>query len=174
MKRWKSVGILQLQRRSPRGARLAVLGVIPKSNTAENKRSKSSRCRDRPGRKRRVKSMVLKSGKIIMKTYIGMMLGMKLLQAATESGYPQSWACLDRHADSLCCSAPGLTTSSGHTVVVTITPNWAGTCCRDASIIKTNQSDLYGRRVFDCVSTVGPWTNRSEEILYTRILGLPG
>lgn len=36
-------------------------------------------------------------------TYIDMMLGMKLLQAATESGYPQSWACLHRHADSLCC-----------------------------------------------------------------------
>lgn len=36
-------------------------------------------------------------------TYIGMLLGTKLLQAATESAYPQSWACLPlRHADSLC------------------------------------------------------------------------
>lgn len=58
-------------------------------------------------------------------TYIDMMLGMKLLQAATESGYPQSWACLNRHADSLCCWAPLFKPpSSRHTVLVTrVTPN---------------------------------------------------
>lgn len=102
------------------------------------------------------------------------MLGMKLLQAATESGYPQSWACLIRHADSLCCSALFKPSSSRHTVVVTITPNLAWACCRDASIIKRNQPDLYGRRVFDCVSTVSLSTNRKEEILYTLILAQPG
>lgn len=84
-----------------------------------------------------------------IQTYIDMMLGMKLLQAATESGYPQSWACLNRHADSLCCWALVFKPPSGrHTVVVTrVTPNLAETCCRDARIIKFYQAYLYGRRV---------------------------
>lgn len=84
-----------------------------------------------------------------IQTYIDMMLGMKLLQAATESGYPQSWACLSRHADSLCCWAPVFKPpSSRHTVVVTrVTPNLAETCCRDARIIKFYRAYLYGRRV---------------------------
>lgn len=84
-----------------------------------------------------------------IQTYIGMTLGMKLLQAATESEYPQSWACLRRHADSLCCLSPVFKPpSSRHTVVVTrVTPNWAETGCRDARIIKFYQAYLYGRRV---------------------------
>lgn len=77
-------------------------------------------------------------------TYIGMMLGMRLLRAAAESEYPQSWACLNRHADSLCRWAPVFKPpSSRHTVVVTrVTPNWARTCCRDARIIKSHQAYL--------------------------------
>lgn len=84
-----------------------------------------------------------------IKTYIDMMLGMKLLQAATESGYPQSWACLNGHADSLCCWAPVFKPpSSRHTVVVTrVTPNLAEACSLDARIIKFYQAYIYGRRV---------------------------
>lgn len=43
--------------------------------------------------------------KKIIETYIDMLQGTMSLQAATESGYPQSWACLVRHADSLCRGA---------------------------------------------------------------------
>lgn len=67
-----------------------------------------------PRCKSQTKAKILKKKKISIteekradiQTYIDMMLGMKLLQAATESGYPQSWACLSRHADSLCCLSP--------------------------------------------------------------------
>lgn len=74
------------------------------------------------------------------------MLGMKSLQAATESGYPQSWACLGRHADSLCRSAWFSYFQAGIQLWWHVTPNWAGTCCRDARIIKSNRPYLYGRR----------------------------
>lgn len=68
-----------------------------------NKRSTSSR--SQIAQEQKASKIHGYKRKIRIKTYIGMMLGMKLLQAATESGYPQSWACLVRHADSLCCSA---------------------------------------------------------------------
>lgn len=119
-----------------------------------------------------------------IQTYIDMMLGMKLLQAATESGYPQSWACLNRHADSLCCWAPVFKPpSSRHTVVVTqVTPNLAEACCRDARIIKFYQAYLYGRRVPGLrvkSQPTGQWESRNpiwlpslcsaEAVMWSRI-----
>ena len=105
-----------------------------------------------------------------------MMLGMKLLRAATESEYPQSWACLPRHADSLCCWAPVTTTSSRHTVMVTrVTPNFAETCCLDARIIKPNPPYLYGRRFLRPRVKSQPtnqWEQRNP--IPTPILARPG
>lgn len=71
-----------------------------------------------------------------------MLLGTKLLQAATKSAYPQSWACLPlRHADSLCRRAPGspaeLSPGGRRHAVVAGTSNLAETSRRlGAKIIK--------------------------------------
>lgn len=114
---------------------------------------------------------ILKQWETSKKTYTDMMLGMKLLRAATESGYPQSWACLRGHADSLCCWALCVrplkqTYSCGDKV----TPNLAESCCRDAGIIKVYGAYLYGRRDSALRVThllLGQWQSRNPISLPT-------
>lgn len=95
-----------------------------------------------------------------------MLLGTKLLQAATKSAYPQSWACLPlRHADSLCRRAPGspaeVSPGGRRHAVVASTSNLAETSCRlGAKIIKPG-SALFIRPKF-------PWPEGASKSASTN------
>lgn len=95
-----------------------------------------------------------------------MLLGTKLLQAATKSAYPQSWACLPlRHADSLCRRAPGspaeVSPGGRRHAVLASTSNLAETSCRlGAKIIKPG-SALFIRPKF-------PWPEGASKSASTN------